>query len=72
MIIKRIATKYKIEAIDGEFHIIEKSSGSTLEIFNDRHKAIAFIYRMNKGVAFNGWTPTFFCTSFKEVLKEVA
>lgn len=51
---------YSVKKSEGQFDILEKESGTLIEIRSDEKHARDTCRKLNLGSGFEGWTPTFF------------
>ena len=51
---------YSVKKNKGQYDILEKESGTLIQIFGDEKDARDVCRKLNLGSGFEGWTPTFF------------
>lgn len=57
---------YSVRKHNNQYHIIEKDTGYSINIFKTQDKARELCRSLNLGSGFDGYTPAFFLEDFKQ------
>lgn len=53
---------YKIRKINGKIAVVEEQTKLIMQFFSENKEAQKLANKLNKGLGFNGWSPTFITT----------